>query len=189
MSRIGNYPIPIPDGVQININKNTVTAAGKLGKLSHTLNQGITVKEEDKLLKVFREDDSKQNKSLHGLTRALLANIINGVSKGYERQLHLIGTGFSAEVKGPWLRLVLGYSHDILMEIPKHLHVEVEIVPRSRSKKSDIQAIIKVGGISKKEVGSFAAEIRRCRPPENYKGKGIRYSDEIVHIKAGKTGA
>jgi len=193
VSRIGNNPIVIPDGVNIKIDniedKVNVTVTGKLGMLTHTLNSGITIEESDKMLKIKRRDDSKDQKSLHGLSRALVFNMINGVSKGYEKRLHVIGTGYSAEVKGPWLKLVLGFSHDILIEIPEHLKVETEAVPRSRGQKLDVQSIIKVNGISKEEVGSFAAEIRHCRPPENYKGKGIRYSDEIVHLKAGKTGA
>ncbi len=193
MSRIGNFPIPIPEDVSINVGssngKDIVTVKGKLGELSHTLNSGISIVNENNKVQVSRTDDSKDQRALHGLTRALLSNLVVGVSKGYEKQLHIIGTGYAAEVKGSWLRLVLGYSHDILMRIPEHLTVEAESVPRSRGKKSDVQVIIKVKGISKEAVGSFSAEIRRCRPPENYKGKGIRYSDETVAIKAGKTGA
>lgn len=193
MSRIGNYPIPIPEGVSVNLDssngKDVVKIKGKLGELSHALNIGISIINEHKIIKVNRKDDTKKQRALHGLTRALLSNLVIGVSEGYEKQLQLVGTGYTAEIKGKWLRLVLGYSHDVLLRIPEHLTVEAEAVPRSRGKKSDVQAIIKVKGISKEAVGNFAAEIRKCRPPENYKGKGIRYSDETVTIKAGKTGA
>lgn len=194
MSRIGKFPIPLPDDVNINIEtkdmQTVFSVKGKLGELSYTLNKGITLEKiEDNVLLVKRTDETKEQKSLHGLTRALLFNMVEGVSKGYEKNLEVVGTGYNAEVKGLWLKLVLGYSHDILIEIPEHLTVEAEPVPRGKGGKTNTQSIIRVKGISKEDVGKFAAEIRRCRPPENYKGKGIRYQGEFVKIKAGKTGA
>ncbi len=193
MSRIGKYPITIPKDVAIEIRKENETAVvkvkGKLGELSYTLNKGINLEQEDSLLKVLRRDDSKEQRSLHGLTRALIHNMVVGVNEGYEKVLELVGTGYTSEVAGPWLKLVLGYSHDILIEVPENLTVETEVVPRARGGRSNIQSRIKVKGISKEDVGKFSAEIRRCRPPENYKGKGIRFQGEFVRIKAGKAGA
>jgi large subunit ribosomal protein L6 len=114
--------------------------------------------------------------------------MVKGVSEGYQKNLQVIGTGYSAERIGPWLKLSLGYSHDIIMEVPEGLTVETEAVPRSKTSRTDLQSIIRVKGIDKQLVGEFAAEIRACRPPENYKGKGIRYENESVIIKAGKAG-
>ena len=193
MSRIGKNPIKIPQDVTIDIISNTegeqVKVKGKLGELTYTLNKGISLEQEENILKVLRADDSRDQKALHGLTRALIFNMVEGVSKGYERTMEVIGTGYSAERIGPWLKLVLGYSHDIIIEVPEHLAVETEVVPRSRGGKSNVQALIRVKGISKEDVGKFSSEIRRCRPPENYKGKGIRFQGEYVRIKAGKAGA
>lgn len=193
MSRIGKNPITIPEGVSIKVDekegRKLLTVSGKLGTLNYSLCNGIRIVTEDNLLKVNRSDDSKEQRSLHGLTRALIYNMVTGVSSGFEKELHIVGTGYNAEIKGHWLKMVLGYSHDILIQIPSHLTVEAVPVPRSKGRKTDLQTIVKVRGISKEAVGNFAAEIRKCRPPENYKGKGIRYSDENVTIKAGKTGA
>lgn len=193
MSRIGRNPITIPEQVSIDMvtkdNLSVIKVKGKLGELHYTLNKGINIEKEEGELKVLRSNDSKEQRALHGLSRALIFNMIEGVSKGYERILEVIGTGYSAERVGPWLKLVLGYSHDILIEVPEDLTVETEAVPRSRTGRSNVQSLIKVKGISKEDVGKFSAEIRRCRPPENYKGKGIRYQGEYVRIKAGKAGA
>lgn len=189
MSRIGTKPIIIPENVTVKINDNTLTVSGKLGVLSYSLLPGITVVKEDSVLKVHRADDERKSKAFHGLTRALISNMVTGVSEGYSKVLEVNGTGYSAEQTGSWLKLVVGYSHEIFMEIPEHLEIETEAIPRARSGKLNTQAIITVKGISKEDVGKFAAEIRKCRPPENYKGKGIRYKDENVKIKAGKTGA
>ena len=114
--------------------------------------------------------------------------MVTGVTEGYTITLHVIGTGYNAELMGPWLKLNLGYSHDIVMEIPEGLTVEAEAAPRSKTTRNDLTSIIRVKGMDKQLVGHFAAEIRKCRPPENYKGKGIRYHDEYVVIKAGKAG-
>lgn len=193
MSRIGKNPIPIPKDVVIDTKtenqKSIVSIKGKLGELSYVLNKGIELKSEDNQLFVLRSDDSKEQRSLHGLTRALIFNMVEGVSKGYEKVLEVVGTGYSAERIGSWLKLVLGYSHDVLIEVPDSLTVEAEAVPRARGGKSNVQSLVKIKGISKEDVGKFSAEVRRCRPPENYKGKGIRYQGEYVRIKAGKAGA
>ncbi len=189
MSRIGKSPIVIPKGVTVGINNEVISISGKLGNLSHAMIGGISVKIEDNTLYFDRSDDSRSQKAFHGLNRALVNCKVIGVTEGYKKALHIIGTGYNAELKGPWLKIVVGYSHDILMMIPDGIKIEVEAVPRTRGAKNAVQSIIRVIGIDKEEVGKFAAEIRKCRKPENYKGKGIRYSDEFVKIKAGKAGA
>ncbi|MCB5224761.1 MAG: 50S ribosomal protein L6 [Candidatus Cloacimonadaceae bacterium] len=189
MSRIGRAPIKIDPSVNVEIQENLVRVKGKLGELQYEMLPGISLELEDGIINVKRADDSKSQRAVHGLTRALIQNMVIGVTEGYLKTLHLIGTGYSAERVGPWLRLSLGYAHDILLEIPEGLEVEAEAVPRSKTVRSDLQSIIRVKGIDKQLVGHFAAEIRTCRPPENYKGKGIRYDNEHVTIKAGKAGA
>ncbi len=190
MSRVGKIPISVPKDVTIKFDDNLVTVKGKLGELQYAILPGINVNYEDDQLVVTREDDSVPLRACHGLTRALLSNMVTGVSVGFEKVLHLIGTGYSAEVVNVWLKLAVGYSHDILIEIPEHLTVEAEAVPRSKGSRLAVQSIIKVKGISKEDVGKFAAEVRKCRPPINYNtGKGIRYADEFVKIKPGKSSA
>ncbi len=189
MSRIGKAPIKLGTEVQVRVQDTLVSIKGKLGELSYNLLPGISVNLEDGILQVVRSDDSKSQRALHGLTRALLQNMVTGVSTGYQKTLNVIGTGYSAECIGPWLRLSLGYSHDIVLQIPAGLVVEAEPVPRSKGTRSDLQSIIRIKGIDKQLVGQFAAEVRGCRPPENYKGKGMRYEDEHVTIKAGKAGS
>ncbi|MDD2423468.1 MAG: 50S ribosomal protein L6 [Candidatus Cloacimonetes bacterium] len=189
MSRIGKSPIKISSDLKITIADNAVTVKGKLGELSYTLLPGMTLQLEDGLLHVHRADESKSQRAIHGLTRALIQNMVIGVSEGYKKTLHIFGTGYSSESIGPWLRLTLGYSHDILLRVPDGLTVVATPVPRSKGGRSDFTSIITVEGINKQMVGQFAAEVRFCRPPENYKGKGIRYHDEYVAIKAGKAGA
>jgi large subunit ribosomal protein L6 len=188
MSRVGKLPIKLPSGVDINIKESHVTVKGKLGTLDFDLMPGISVEKEDGTLHVKRADETKQMKANHGLCRALLQNMVTGVSEGFEKTLHIIGTGYSAERIGPWLKLSLGYSHDTMLLIPKGLTVETEAVPRSKGVKADMQSIIRIKGIDKHMVGQFSAETRAVRPPENYKGKGVRYHDERVVIKAGKAG-
>mgnify|MGYP000850618552 FL=1 len=188
MSRIGRAPIKLQSGIQVNVIDNIVTVKGKLGELNWSLLPGITVEIEENLLQVKRADDSKSQRALHGLTRALLQNMVTGVTEGFQKILHIYGTGYSAEVVGPWLKLSLGFAHDIMLQIPKGLQVTAEAVPRSKGIRSDFQSIITIKGIDKQLVGEFAAEVRGCRPPENYKGKGIRYFDEHIIIKAGKAG-
>ena len=189
MSRIGKAPIKLSSDVNIKIDDNTITVKGKLCELSYTLMPGISLELNENALNVKRADDTKNQRAVHGLSRALIQNMVIGVSEGYKKTLHVIGTDYSAEVLGPWLKLSLGYSHDILMRIPEGLKVEANAVPRSKGGRSDFTAIINIEGISKQMVGQFAAEVRGCRPPENYKGKGVRYFDEHVTIKAGKAGS
>lgn len=189
MSRIGRAPVKLGDAKVEVSSQGLVVVKGKLGELSYQLQPGITVNIEDNVLHVLRQDDSKSQRALHGLSRALIQNMVAGVNEGYVITLNVIGTGYSAERIGPWLKLSLGFSHDILMEIPQGLTVEAEAVPRSKTTRSDLTSIIRVKGIDKQLVGHFTAEIRRCRPPENYKGKGVRYVDEYVPIKAGKAGS
>ncbi|MFO8144721.1 MAG: 50S ribosomal protein L6 [Candidatus Syntrophosphaera sp.] len=189
MSRIGKAPIKFDENTKVEIKDNVVHVKGKLGELQYGLLPGITVELEDGVINVKRSDESKPQRALHGLTRALLKNMVTGVSEGFQKTLNIIGTGYSAERIGPWLRLSLGFSHDILMEVPDDLTVEAEPIPRSKGTRSDLQSVIRIKGIDKQLVGHFAAEIRSCRPPENYKGKGVRYVDEHVTIKAGKAGA
>ena len=188
MLRIGRAPIKFDQDTHIAVKNNIVSVKGKLGELQYKLMPGITIEISDGVLQVKRSNDSKDQKALHGLTRALIQNMVKGVSEGYQKNLQVIGTGYSAERIGPWLKLSLGYSHDIIMEVPEGLTVETEAVPRSKTSRTDLQSIIRVKGIDKQLVGEFAAEIRACRPPENYKGKGIRYENEHIIIKAGKAG-
>lgn len=189
MSRIGKSPIKISSDHVIKIADDSITVKGKLGELSYTLMPGMSLQMEDGMLHVLRADETKNMRAAHGLTRALIQNMVTGVSEGYKKTLHIFGTGYSSERIGPWLRLTLGFSHDILLRVPEGLTVEANAVPRSRGGRSDFTSIITIEGINKQMVGQFAAEVRFCRPPENYKGKGIRYHDEYVAIKAGKAGA
>jgi len=189
MSRVGKLPIKLPSEVSVDIKDSLVTVKGNLGVLDYSLLPGITVAQVENTLQVSRADETKQMRAIHGLSRALIQNMVTGVSVGYEKVLHVIGTGYSAERIGPWLKLALGFSHDVMLHIPKGLTVEVEIVPRSKDRKADLQSIIRIKGIDKHMVGQFSAETRAVRPPENYKGKGVRYNDETVVIKAGKAGS
>ncbi|MDP2173970.1 MAG: 50S ribosomal protein L6 [Candidatus Cloacimonadaceae bacterium] len=189
MSRIGKAPIKLNSDTEVQIVDSLVSVTGNLGKLSYRLMPGISVNIEDNVMNVLRSDDSKSQRALHGLTRALLQNMVTGVNEGYLKTLIIIGTGYSSEVIGPWLKLSLGYSHDIVLQIPEGLKVEAQAVPRAKGTRSDLQSIIRIKGIDKQVVGQFASEVRACRPPENYKGKGVRYQDEHVTIKAGKAGS
>ena len=189
MSRIGKKPVVLPEGVKVKLTGSHIEVEGKLGKLSHDLVGGITISQEENCLVLLRQDDTREQKAFHGLGRALVQNLVTGVSEGYQKQLHVIGTGFSAERVGPWLKLSIGYSHDIFLEVPQGLEVTVEAIPRGKGMHPEHQANVFVKGIHKEDVGKFSAEIRGCRKPENYKGKGIRYSTERVIIKAGKAGA
>ena len=190
MSRIGKTPVPVPEGIKVEIKNNIITVSSTNGELTYNFQDGITIKQEGNELILERRDDSKEQKSFHGLTRSLINNMIIGLFEGYSKELQIIGTGYSAEVLGQWLKLSVGFSHDILIQIPENLKVEAELVPRREQGTLGIQATIKISGIHKEDVGKFAAEIRKCRPPLNYAtGKGIRYKGEYVRIKPGKTAA
>lgn len=178
MSRIGRMPIAIPAGVTVDVAENNkVTVKGPKGELSRVLPAEMKIKIEDNEIKVERPDDQKKNKSLHGLTRALINNMVVGVTEGYAKKLEVNGVGYRAQKQGKKLTLNLGYSHQIVMEDPEGIDVTVE----------DQNTII-VKGIDKEKVGQYAAEIREKRAPEPYKGKGIKYADEVIRRKEGKTG-
>ena len=177
MSRIGKKPIEIPAGVSIEINNATVTVKGPKGELSRSFNPDIEIKVEENVINVSRPSDAKEHRALHGTTRALLSNMVEGVSKGFEKGLELIGVGYRAQKQGTKLVLNVGYSHPV--EIEPEAGVEIEVP-------SNTKVIVK--GTNKERVGALAANIRDVRPPEPYKGKGIRYEGEFVRRKEGKTG-
>ena len=178
MSRIGRMPVAIPAGVTVTIaENNVVTVKGPKGTLVRELAPEMEIKEEDGHIIVSRPNDLKRMKSLHGLTRTLINNMIHGVTEGYEKKLEVNGVGYRAQKQGKKLTLSLGYSHPVEMEDPEGIETVL-----------DGQNIIIVKGISKEKVGQYAAEIRDKRSPEPYKGKGIKYADEVIRRKVGKTG-
>ena len=177
MSRIGKMPIVLPAGVSATINGHAVEIKGPKGTLSREFSDKIDIELEDGVLKVIRHSDEPEERSLHGLTRALLNNMVVGVSTGFEKRLTLVGVGYRAAKQGKKLTLSLGYSHPVEMEDPEGIEVTV-----------DGQNLIIVKGIDKEKVGQYAAEIREKRAPEPYKGKGIKYVDEVIRRKVGKTG-
>ena len=177
MSRIGKMPIAIPSGVTVEVAENNkVTVKGPKGTLSRTLPSELAIKQENGELKVERPNDEKEIRALHGLTRALINNMVVGVTDGFQKTLEINGVGYRAAKQGKTLTLSLGYSHPVVMEDPEGITTEVK----------DNQII--VSGISKEAVGQYAAVIREKRSPEPYKGKGIKYSDEVIRRKVGKTG-
>ncbi|HWO78610.1 MAG TPA: 50S ribosomal protein L6 [Bacillus sp. (in: firmicutes)] len=177
MSRVGKKPIEVPSGVTVTLDNNTVTVKGPKGELTRTFNPSIKIELEDNVINVSRPSDSQEHRTLHGTTRALLANMVEGVSKGFERGLELIGVGYRASKQGNKLVLNVGYSHPVEIEPEKGIEIEVP---------SATKIIVK--GFNKERVGALAANIRDVRPPEPYKGKGIRYEGEHVRRKEGKTG-
>ncbi len=178
MSRVGRLPITIPQGVEVKVSEtNVVTVKGPLGELSEQINRDMTIAIEGEELAVTRPSDNKNHRALHGLSRALIQNMVVGVTKGYEKKLQIVGVGYRAKKSGKTLELSLGYSHPVEMEDPEGLTVEVP---------SNTEIIVK--GINKQQVGNYAAKIRDWRKPEPYKGKGIRYVGEYVRRKEGKTG-
>ena len=181
MSRIGKLPIELPEGVTVEVAAdNTITVKGPLGELTQKLDADISVDIKDGILTVNRPTDQKRHKALHGLYRSLLNNMIIGVSKGYSTKQELVGVGYKAEAKGQILELSLGYSHDIHLKLPNE--VKVETVTERRS-----NPIVTLTSIDKQLIGQVAAKIRSLRPPEPYKGKGIKYVGEQLRKKAGKT--
>lgn len=178
MSRIGKVPVPVPSGVDITVDGAVVTVKGPKGTLTHTVAEPITVEKGDAVVEVKRPNDERISKSLHGLTRTLIANMVQGVTEGYEKKLEIVGTGYRVALKGSnELEFALGFSHPVNIKAPEGITFTVE----SPTKFS-------VAGISKQQVGEVAANIRKVRPPEPYKGKGVRYAGEHVRRKAGKTG-
>jgi large subunit ribosomal protein L6 len=178
MSRIGKKPIEIPGNVKLDIKDKFVSVTGPKGTLSVTITGGISVNVNGNEVTFTRENDNKKNKALHGLYRALLMNMINGVTEGYSRKLELVGIGYKAEMKGKLLFIQLGYSHPILFKAPDEINIDVP-VPTN----------IIISGIDKQLVGLVASKIRSFRAPEPYKGKGIKYDNEVIRRKAGKTAA
>ena len=177
MSRIGNKPVVIPAGVTVDLKDNTVTVKGPKGELSYTFNQNISLEQRECEVVFTRPDDSKENKTIHGTTRAVFNNMVVGVTEGFQKELELIGVGYRAQLQGKKLVLNVGYSHPV--EFTPEEGVEIEVP-------SNTKVIVK--GYDKQKVGELAANIRGVRPPEPYKGKGIRYVDEFVRRKEGKTG-
>src|SRR5690625_3951441 len=176
MSRIGLRPIEIPEGVEVKLENNTVHVKGPKGELTKTLAENMKINIDEKEITVERNDDSKENRSLHGTTRSLIFNMIEGVSKGFQKELEIIGVGYRAQKQGNKLVVNAGYSHPV--EIEQEENIEFD-VPKNTE--------IIVKGIDKERVGAIAANIRAIRKPEPYKGKGIRYKDEYVRRKEGKT--
>jgi large subunit ribosomal protein L6 len=177
MSRIGKLPIPVPSGVEVTINGRDVTVKGPKGSLSHSIVEPITVEQADGQLLVRRPDDERDSKSRHGLTRSLVANMVVGVTDGYSKTLEIVGTGYRVQARGGDLEFALGFSHPVTVKAPDGITFAVEAPTR-----------FVVSGIDKQQVGEVAANIRKIRKPEPYKGKGVRYAGEVVRRKAGKAG-
>lgn len=175
MSRIGKMPVAIPAGVEVKVDGHTITVKGGKGELTRTFNEMMDIKVEGDQVIVERPDDSREAKSFHGLTRTLIANMIEGVSNGFSKKLELVGVGYRAALKGKDLEIQLGFSHPVIVPAPENISFEVPS-----------QTEIVVNGISKEQVGQVAANIRAWRKPEPYKGKGIRYEGEYVRRKLGK---
>ena len=183
MSRVGKLPITVPDGVQVTISKeNLVTVKGKLGELSQAVHPEIKVELNEGKLQVTRPSDERQHRSMHGLYRALLANMVKGVSEGFTIQQELVGVGYKAEANGQTLHLTLGYSHYIIIELPEEIKVEA-VTERGKN------PIVTLKSYDKQLLGQVAAKIRSYRKPEPYKGKGIRFVGEELRRKAGKAAA
>ena len=177
MSRIGKMPIAIPAGVEVTLNGNDITVKGPKGTLSRTVHSNMAVNMEGNVITVTRPNDEKENRALHGLTRSLIANMVEGVSNGYKKELEINGIGYRAEKQGKDLVLTIGFSHKVVMTEIEGITIEVP----SPNK-------VVISGPDKQKVGQFAANIREKRPPEPYKGKGIKYVDEYIRRKEGKAG-
>jgi large subunit ribosomal protein L6 len=177
MSRIGKLPIPVPSGVEVALDGRTVRVKGPKGELAHTVVEPITVEQEDGTLLVRRPDDERESRSLHGLSRTLIANMVTGVTQGYSKTLEIVGTGYRVQARGANLEFALGFSHPVPVAAPAGITFRVETPTR-----------LVVEGIDKQQVGEVAANIRKLRKPDPYKGKGVRYQGEVIRRKAGKTG-
>ena len=178
MSRIGKKPISLPAGVKVTVDGNTVTVQGPKGTLVQTLPEEITLTQEDNQVLVQRANDGKQQRAFHGLSRALIANMVEGVTNGFEKKLELVGVGYRAQMQGKKLVISIGFSHPVEVDAPEGIEFEVPAPTR-----------ITIKGIDKQLVGNTAAHIRAIRKPEPYKGKGIKYENEYIRRKAGKAGA
>ena len=177
MSRIGNAPIEMPSGVETSVDGDTVTVKGPKGTLTRVVHPRVSVSVEDGVITVARDSEERESRAMHGLTRSLIANMVTGVSAGYSKELKAVGVGYRAALKGTTLELQVGFSHPVTIEAPEGITFEVPEPTK-----------IIVSGIDKQLVGQVAANVRAVRPPEPYKGKGIRYVDEHVRRKAGKAG-
>ncbi len=177
MSRIGRLPVTIPSGVDVTIDGQTVKVKGPKGELSHTVREPIAVALEDGSVAVSRPDDERMSRSLHGLTRTLINNMVLGVTEGFEKKMEIRGTGYRVMARGSDLEFALGYSHPIMVQPPEGITFAVENQTR-----------FSIQGIDKQLVGETAANIRKLRKPDPYKGKGVRYADEVIRLKAGKAG-
>ena len=177
MSRVGQMPITVPSGVDVDITGSLVTVKGTKGELSRQFTDRVDFEVADDVITVKRPDDSRESKALHGLSRALLANMVEGVSQGFQKQLEIHGVGYRATLKGKDIELQVGFSHSVTIDAPEGIIFEVPEPTR-----------IVISGIDKEQVGMVTADIRKVRPPEPYKGKGIRYVGEYVRRKAGKAG-
>jgi len=177
MSRIGKLPIPVPSGVNVEIDGQQITVKGPKGSLTHVVAEPITVAQEEGTLNVARPDDERTSKALHGLSRTLIANMVTGVTAGYTKNLEIVGTGYRVAAKGSDLEFALGFSHPVVVTAPEGISFKVENPTR-----------FAVEGIDKQKVGEVAANIRKLRKPDPYKGKGVRYQGEVIRRKAGKTG-
>lgn len=177
MSRIGRKPIVIPAGVDVTIDGSTVTAKGPKGTLSRTVHGNMILEKDGNIINVSRPNDNKENKALHGLTRSLIANMVEGVEKGFSKELEINGVGYRAVKQGKDLVMNIGYSHQVIVSEVDGINIDVPAPNK-----------IVISGPDKQQVGQFAAEVREKRPPEPYKGKGIKYADEHIRRKEGKTG-
>lgn len=177
MSRIGRLPITVPAGVEVKVDGSVVSVKGSKGELSHTVASPIQVSLEDSTITVSRPNDEREARSLHGLTRTLISNMIVGVTEGYKKNLEIVGTGYRVQAKGSDLEFALGYSHPVAVKAPEGITLTV-----------DSPTKVSVSGINKQQVGEVAANIRKLRRPDPYKGKGIRYAGEVIRRKVGKAG-
>jgi large subunit ribosomal protein L6 len=177
MSRVGKKVIPLPKGVAVTVGKSDVSVKGPKGELKRVLPSGVSIKVTGQEAQVERADDTRENRAKHGMIRAILANMVTGVATGWERQLEINGVGYRAEVAGQKLNMALGFSHPVVFDLPKGIAAKVD------------KNIIILNGIDRELLGATAAKIREIRPPEPYKGKGIKYVEEVIRRKVGKTGA
>jgi large subunit ribosomal protein L6 len=181
MSRIGKLPVSLPKGVTVNVSdSNVISVKGPLGELKQSISKDLKVEVVDNTIVLSRPSESKNHKSLHGLSRALIANMVVGVSQGFKKELELVGVGYRAEAKGQQLEMSLGYSHEIILQVPDEVKVETKTERRSNP-------VITLTCIDKQLIGHVAAKIRSLRPPEPYKGKGIKFVGEQLRRKAGKS--
>lgn len=177
MSRIGKLPITVPAGVKVNLSGEKISVSGKEGALEFSVRPEVGVEMKDGVIRVQRKDESRLARSLHGLTRTLIANMVKGCAEGFQKRLDIVGVGYKADVQGNTVNLALGYSHPVKYALPKGISAAI-----------DKQTAITIKGADKQLVGAVAADIRALRMPEPYKGKGIKYADEVVRRKAGKAG-